>query len=298
LRLIHLSDVHVQIDYTSLPLRRLGWRRTIAQIEMHWLRRASLFERAAETLHQIALDADRLGADHVLLSGDLTGLAYDEEFAEVLAALGPLARDPKRLSIVPGNHDRYTAHSVRDRRFERYLGHLLQSDLPQYCGKDGYPFVRLVGDQLAVVGLDSTRLAPFPGLVFGSLGADQLHRLEALLADPALKGRGIAVMLHHAPLARWGGTDTVTHGLWDARRLLHVLEGRSCALHFGHIHQRYWHRATEHHPHLFSAGSSTMLGDEGYWLVDWEGGCVASARVMRPGEPLSKPSAPQPEEPV
>ena len=288
MRLVHVSDVHIQIDYAQVPWRRLGWRRALAQVELQVLGRASRFEHGLETLRQIARDAETLGADHVLLTGDLTALATHEEFRRSREALGALGEDPRRLSIIPGNHDRYTAHSVRDRRFEQYFGHLLVSDLPRYCGRDGYPYVRLVGEELAVVGLDSTHLAPIPGLAFGRIGFGQLRRLEAILDDPAVRGRAIAVLVHHAPLHRWGGADSLTHGLWDARWLLRAVRGLSCSVHHGHIHQRYWHRANEQHPHLFGAGASTMRGDEGYWIIELADRCVSSARVGRPGHPAAE----------
>ncbi|MGI5863327.1 MAG: metallophosphoesterase family protein [Myxococcales bacterium] len=290
MRLIHLSDVHIQLDYSQVPWRRLGWRRALAQVELRVLGRAARFERGVEVLRQIARDADALGADHVLLSGDLTALATHEEFRRAREALGLLADDPSRLSIIPGNHDRYTAHSMRSRRFEQHFGNLLKSDLPQHCGPDGYPYVRLVGSELAVIGLDSTHLAPLPGLAFGRIGFGQLRRLAAILEDPALRDRGIAVLVHHAPLHRWGGADSITHGLWDARWLLRALAGRSCSVHHGHIHERYWHRATDRHPHLFGAGASTMRGDEGYWIIEMERGCISSARVGRPGETSAETS--------
>jgi 3',5'-cyclic AMP phosphodiesterase CpdA len=233
----------------------------------------------------------------VLLSGDLTALATHPEFQGAREALGKLAWDPQRLSVVPGNHDRYTAHSARDRRFEQYFGHLLKSDLPDYCGPDGYPYVRLVGEKLAVIGLDSTHLAPAPGLAFGRLGFGQLRRLGAILDDPALRGRAVCALVHHAPLHRWGGADSVTHGLWDAKALLALLKGRHASVHHGHIHQRYWHRATADRPHLFGAGASTMRGDEGYWLIDLaEDGSLTAATIGRP--PGSHASADAPGSPA
>jgi len=283
LRLIHVSDVHVQIDYRQVPWRRLGWRRAVAQLELQVFGRSRKYEQAEATLRQIAQDVPALRVDHVMFTGDFTALATREEFECARQALGPLADDPRRLSVIPGNHDRYTAHSVRDRRFEQYFGHLIHSDLPLYSADDGYPFVRLLGDALAVVGLDSTHLAPAPGLSFGRLGRQQLRLLARLLNDRAMRGRAVCVMVHHAPLHRHGGPDRMTHGLWDAAELLRVLAGRRCSLHHGHVHERYRHGASPSRPEIFGAGSSTALGDEGYWLLDWDGHRLVSARTVRPG---------------
>lgn len=281
MRIVHLSDVHVQIDYRRLPLRRYGWRRAVAQLEWVGLRRARRFENALGVLQQIVREIQELAPDHVLLSGDLTALAVEEEFACARAALGPLWR-PQQLSLVPGNHDRYTAHAMRERRFERHFGDLLRSDLPAYAGPDGFPFVRLVAGELAVVGLDSTRLAPLPGLSFGSLGHEQLRALSRLVDDPAVRDRRLAVMVHHAPLRESGRPDRVTHGLLDGQDLLRLLAGRRASVHHGHVHHRYWHPANAHRPDVFNAGSATEGGHEGYWVIEFEPGGRVSAQRRTP----------------
>ncbi|HEY3444783.1 MAG TPA: metallophosphoesterase [Myxococcales bacterium] len=287
MRIVHLSDVHVQIDYGRLPLRRYGWRRAVAQLEWVGLRRAKRFENALGTLHQIVREILELAPDHVVLSGDLTALAVEEEFACARAALAPLWR-PEMLSLIPGNHDRYTAHAARERRFERHFGDLLRSDLPAYAGPHGFPFVRLVSGELAVVGLDSTRLAPLPGLSFGSLGGEQLRALSRLIEDPAVRDRRLAVLVHHAPLRENGRPDRVTHGLLDGPQLLRMLAGRRASVHHGHVHHRYWHPATAGRPDVFNAGSATEGGHEGYWVVEFgpQGRVSAQKRVPRPSPPV------------
>ncbi len=277
MRILHLSDVHVQLDYLKLPLRRFGWRRAVAQLEFLGLGRSRQYLGAERTLERIVKQAQEQKVDHVILTGDITGLALEEEFALAKQALGPLAEDPSRFSIVPGNHDRYTAGAAVGRRFERYFGHLLKSDLPRYTLDSGFPFVRLVGESLAIIGLDSTRMPPVPGLAFGVLGKEQLAALAALIDAPELRSRALCVLIHHAPLSRAGREDHVLHGLWDTGALLKLLAGRTASIHHGHIHHRYWHRATREHPHIFNAGPATCRGEEGYWLIDFDGEKLAGA---------------------
>jgi 3',5'-cyclic AMP phosphodiesterase CpdA len=278
IRLGHLSDVHVQVDFLRRPNpHRLGWRRAVAQLELKGLRRARRFDQAEQVLARIAREVSDREVDHVVLTGDLTALALDEEFERAKAALGPLALDPSRLSVIPGNHDRYTVNSARQRRFERHFGHLLVSDLPRHAGPSGYPFVRLLGREVAVIGLESARVPPFPGLAFGKVGPDQLRRLEEILQAPELAGRMLCVLVHHAPLLANGRADAWSHGLRDAAALLRMLAGRPCTVHHGHVHHRYWLKATPEHPDLFNAGSSTMRGREGYWIVELDEGGVKQA---------------------
>ena len=44
--------------------------------------------------------------DHLVISGDLTQLSLEAEFALARETLGPLLKDRKRGTIIPGNHDR------------------------------------------------------------------------------------------------------------------------------------------------------------------------------------------------
>lgn len=265
----------------------------MAQLEWVGLGRSRRFERARGTLRRIVEEIQALAPDHVVLSGDLTALAVEEEFACARQELAPLW-SRERLTVIPGNHDRYTAHAARDRRFERHFGELLVSDLPAHCGPTGYPFARLVGDGLAVVGLDSTRLAPFPGLSFGQVGREQLRSLSRLLEDPALRGRSLCVLVHHAPLHAHGRPDRASHGLLDGQVLLRMLAGRRATLHHGHVHRRYWHRATESRPDVFGAGSATERGREGYWIVELPRAAGESLRAeMRtPGPARDAPMCP------
>jgi 3',5'-cyclic AMP phosphodiesterase CpdA len=113
MRFVHCSDVHITADYFAQPLFRLGWRRWVAL------------------------------ADHFILSGDLTAYALESEFQGARAALGELVEDRSRCTVIPGNHDVYTPGSHRSRRFERYFGHFLESDLPEHRREGAFPFVRL-----------------------------------------------------------------------------------------------------------------------------------------------------------
>jgi len=289
-RILHCSDVHVTLDYTKLPLLKLGWRRWIALGEL--IRgRARAYARAGETIRQIVRDFSVLGADHLIVSGDLTAYSLPGEFEGARAALGELASDPRRCTVIPGNHDVYTPGAYRDRRFERTFAPLLQSDLPEFQREGIWPLVRLLGDEVAVVGLKSARVPAVPGMSFGVIGKRQLGGLRDVVNDPRVRDRAVVVVVHHAPLTRRGKRDKLHHGLTDKDALFRIVRGERFAVLHGHIHQRYHHAATETRPHLFGAGSSTQLGREGYWLIDVERGRIAGGRMLSIGEVLTAPAA-------
>jgi 3',5'-cyclic AMP phosphodiesterase CpdA len=240
------------------------------------------FERAPETLRQIMRDAERHQAAHVVVSGDVTAYSLEEEFDGARAALEPWANDKLKCTVIPGNHDTYTPGTMRDRRFERRFGHLLESDLPEVAREGPFPFVRLL-DGAAVIGLRSARVPIVPGASFGVIGRRQLDGLDAALHDRRLDGRAVLVVVHHAPLTRSGKPDKPHHGLVDARALFKRLPGPRFAVLHGHIHQRYHHPATAERPHIFGAGSSTQAGREGYWLIDVSEGRIAGSEMHTPG---------------
>jgi 3',5'-cyclic AMP phosphodiesterase CpdA len=283
MRFLHCSDVHVTDDYFSKNFLRLGWRRWVAMAELQVGGRARRFAHAEETLRQISRDAVSLGANHLIVSGDLTAYAMPDEFEKARGALAPWVEDRARASVIPGNHDRYTPGSLKSHRFERSFGQLLSSDVPELQVEDGFPFVRLLGDADAVVGLCSARVPRFPGMSFGRIGQAQLSALAAAVTDRRLLGRAVLVLVHHAPFRPNGRPDKLSHGLLDADALLTLLPGPRFAVLHGHIHHRFHHEATATRPHIFGAGSSTEAGDEGYWLIETAGGRIASARALRPG---------------
>jgi 3',5'-cyclic AMP phosphodiesterase CpdA len=283
LRILHCSDVHLTHDYATLPWRRLGWRRWLALLELGPGGRARAFAEAGATLRQIAQDMERHGADHLVLSGDLTAYALEPEFRAAREALGAAADDPARCSVIPGNHDTFTPGSVRAQRFERHFGHLLASDVEGSACEGPYPFVKLVGEETAVVGLLSARVPRVPGFAFGWVGRRQLGALRHLIHDASLAGRAILVAVHHAPLTPAGRPDRRLHGLADGAALLALLRGPRFAVLHGHIHHRHHHASDGVRPHLIGAGSSTERGREGYWLIDVEDGGIRCVRAGRPG---------------
>src|SRR6185436_16886145 len=106
MRVLHCSDVHITQNYFGASFRRIGWRHTTALLELHFGNRWTDWAAAPQALTGIIDDAGRHGADHVIVSGDLTGYATEEEFTAVRALLGSLAENPRRCTVVPGNHDR------------------------------------------------------------------------------------------------------------------------------------------------------------------------------------------------
>jgi 3',5'-cyclic AMP phosphodiesterase CpdA len=274
MRVLHCSDVHVTEDPSQTGFFRRGPRFWMSWYELVVKGRAQAFAQAPEAIRAIVRDAERHGVDHLVLSGDVTASALPSEFAGAAAALGGLVGNPRRCTVIPGNHDTHNKAALDQRLFETNFAALLHSDLPKHSRVGAWPLVRLLGEELAVIALHTALLPSIPGVAYGRVGPAQLDGLRAALADEALDGRAILVIVHHAPLRANGQPDKLSHGLRDAEALLQLLPGPRFAVLHGHIHQRYSHPATAQRPHLFGAGSSTQADRRGYWLIEVAGGKV------------------------
>ncbi|MDB4916395.1 MAG: hypothetical protein JWM95_4039 [Gemmatimonadetes bacterium] len=287
MRFLHCSDIHVTQQYDPIAFRELGWRRSVAMLEHTIGGRSRAYAHASATLRAITADVERHAADHLLITGDLTAYATELEFQMARDALGSVGGSRVTCSVVPGNHDYFTPGSVQEGRFERHFRHLLESDFPEYCVAGPYPFVHLKGNDVAVVGLCSAMVPPFPGLASGLLGTDQLASFGDLLRDVRVRHRAVLVMVHHAPLDAAGQRDTFVHGLRDGDALLQLMTGPQYAVLHGHLHARFHHAATATRPHLFCAGSSTRIGDEGYWLIEVMDGRIRGGTIHAPRRSLT-----------
>ena len=275
LRVLHFSDVHVQQPVRQLGLSALFSKRFIggANLALH---RAARFADAPAKLHQLDVFRREQNVDVVVCTGDYTALGTEGEYALARRCIDPLTRAPAGFVTVPGNHDIYLDDCVEERRFERHFGDLVKNDWQDAAVDGPWPAVRLFGEHLAVVAVNTARPNPSPINSGGELPAAQLEALARVLEDERLGDRWLFVATHYAPLREDGTPDTPHHGLDNADELGALLSARprTAWLH-GHIHWRYAHPcAPGQRPWVFGAGSATYRGREGLWLYE-----VADGRV-------------------
>jgi 3',5'-cyclic AMP phosphodiesterase CpdA len=233
--LAHLSDPHVTPprprpgELPSLGVKRwlgaLAWRVDRSR------------EHRPEIARALARDLAEQRADHVAVTGDLTNLSLESEFApaaEYLRSLGP----PDRVTVVPGNHDAYAPiEPARSwARWADYLHSDREAGAPAPAAAPSratFPTVRRRG-RVALVGLCSAE--PRPAFdASGSLGADQLTQLDAILGKLGDEGRVRIVLIHHSPQ---GAERLPQRRLRDSAELRAVLmrRGAELVLH-GHGHR-------------------------------------------------------------
>ena len=188
MRIIQLSDIHIW-RYSYNPFHLINKR--LVGIASLLAGRAANFR--LERLDAVVDRVRGLEADHLLITGDLTTTALPAEFRDARRALASLLEDPARVSIIPGNHDRYTGGSVRSKTFEHHFG--------KFAASETFPWLRFISDDTAILGLDPTRSHLSAR---GLLPANQLAAARRLLTECPTPPRRLIVACHYPTVAPAG----------------------------------------------------------------------------------------------
>ena len=230
--LVHLSDPHIA-NMRTVRLLDLFSKRAYGYLRWR-LQRGG--EHRGPVLSAMLEDLRQHRPDHVAVTGDLTHLSLPTEFEAAvkwLRSIGP----PDRVTVIPGNHDAYVATEWASTH-AHWTDYMLSDEAPAPTEPpDGvcsiFPSWRVRGP-LALIGVCTAHPSP-PYLAVGGIGADQMQRLEEILAQAAGSGLFRVVLIHHPPAA---GTVSWRKRLTDAARFRDVLKqyGADLVLH-GHAHR-------------------------------------------------------------
>lgn len=221
-RVVHLSDVHLLGE----PRPR-GVVERVATALVSYARRLDPAGRRRKLVRALA-EARRLGADEVVISGDLTELGTVDQFEELAAALHGSGLDPDAIVLVPGNHDLYTAADG----WRRALTGPLRAFARAAADAAGKIVDR--GDR-AYLPIDATVFQPITRSN-GMLGPDAAEALARRLADPVLARRAVTIVLHHPPVPHGDRVRQWVDGL-----IGHGILGELLARH-GHVQVLHGHQ--------------------------------------------------------
>ena len=171
-------------------------------------------------LEALIEDLHRVAPDQIVVTGDLTNLACEQEFVAARAWLDRIG-SPATVSIVPGNHDAYVPIS-REASWDHWSEFLRSDPLPGACARRRFPTLRVRG-AAAFVGLCSAAPTAI-GLATGALGEAQLARLERLLETRVDSNLCRILLIHHPPTQ---GAVSARRALTDAGALRAVLRRRA-----------------------------------------------------------------------
>lgn len=228
MRLIHLTDPHLS------SLDGHSWRAALGKRHAGYLswRFGRRLKYRRETLESLTTAIRAETADQLILSGDLVHIGLEEEIHEVSSWLGELA-PPEQIFFVPGNHDVYARDSWEALR--RHWHFVLPAPVvgAHDSSTSAYPYVRDVGT-VRLIGASSAGVTP----VFsarGSLGQEQIDRLDILLGEARASGRMPWLVMHHPPLPQM---SPWRRALKENHALRALLTARQPALVcYGHQHQ-------------------------------------------------------------
>ncbi|HEY3818969.1 MAG TPA: metallophosphoesterase [Polyangiaceae bacterium] len=223
-RIAHLSDVHM-LD--ARPSRaRSGY--SMGHRFLSFGRPLDAVGRRNKLVHALSA-ARRVGADHVVVSGDLTEIGAPGEFECLGEALHESGIAPERITLVPGNHDLYTSADAWTRAMVGPLAAFRETSAAE-PGR----IVECAG--VRFMPLDVARLQPLTRSA-GWMEDDVLEVVQQRAADPGLSDRPLVVVQHHPPFVRTTQAWQWVDGLIGAARLMSILETfRHLFVLHGHLH--------------------------------------------------------------
>ena len=149
--LAHLSDIHLS-PLPRAKRRHLLSKRILGYVNWH---RGRKFVHRREILDLLTHDLGERNADHIAVTGDLVNLGLPEEYLRAADWLHHLG-SPNDVTAIPGNHDAYVRlHPERGTgHWQPYMESNAAGEALFPTPKDGFPFVRRLGD-IGIVALSS-----------------------------------------------------------------------------------------------------------------------------------------------
>ncbi len=246
-RIAHLSDAHV-LDH------RPASRRSRYELGLRFVslgRPLDASERARKLASAFAA-AQRAGADHFVVSGDLTETGTPEQFEAFAEILSDSKIEPARITLVPGNHDAYTSASA--------WGNALSGPLAPYAPTSaGAPGLVVDRGGLCFLPVDVACHQPVTRSA-GELSERAAEFLERRFADPLLARGAVVLVQHHPPYRRFGAWQWID-GLRGWANLMSLLERfPHVQLLHGHLHRAVSRMVSVGRDRIF--GAPAVVDDE------------------------------------
>ncbi|MBX3261140.1 MAG: metallophosphoesterase [Labilithrix sp.] len=228
-RIAHLSDVHI-LDARA-GTRRARYRFTTKLVSIG--QRAVDPHARSRKLARALRAAKEQGADHVVISGDLTEVGADAEFEQFAEVLHDARLPADSVTLVPGNHDAYTNGDGWARAMRGPLAAFAASS----AAAPGKVVER--GD-VVFLPIDTTRFQTiaWSGGVFTK---ETAAAVERRMTDPAFRDKAMVLVVHHPPFHPVKAMKWID-GLRGGANVLDLLarHPRLQLLH-GHLHRIFNH---------------------------------------------------------
>jgi len=180
-------------------------------------------------LHRAFDTARRVGAQHFVLSGDLTEVGTPGEYETLAEILHETGIPPERMTLVPGNHDLY---SMADGWRWALAGPLaaFKATSAEEPGK-----IVDIGSA-CIMPIDAAFHQPVTRSA-GWIPDEAMDSIQRRAADPSLGHKPLVVVQHHPPFLRKTSALHWLDGLIGAARMMTMLESfRHLFVLHGHLH--------------------------------------------------------------
>ena len=226
--IIHISDLH----FHSYPQKfsDCNAKRILGAANL-FIRRAREFpiKRAKLMVERI----QKMDWDHLVISGDITQLSLEREFSLAREILDPLLVKTERVSVIPGNHDRYDCNKHGTDLFNKYFG--------DFFGTNEL-HVSKINQEWVLVGWDSAHPNDWRTAA-GTVKSSTIRATEKLI--DSFPDQTNFIVVNHYPLTfpeEWKFERS--HELYNLVPVRNwILQNPQIRLYLhGHIHLNWFHR--------------------------------------------------------
>lgn len=186
-RIAHLSDVHILDARAGTRRARYRFATKLVALGRRAVDPRARTRRLANALRL----AKASRADHFVISGDLTEVGEEAEFEQFAEVLHDAELPEDSVTLVPGNHDAYSASQAWTRAMNGPLARFAAASAAA-------PGKVVERDHVAFFPLDTTCFQTIArsGGVFTKQSAEAI---EQRLSDSAFRDKAIVLVVHHPP---------------------------------------------------------------------------------------------------
>ncbi|MEM8608445.1 MAG: metallophosphoesterase [Myxococcota bacterium] len=254
MRVAHITDTHLLESDHHLRSGRHRFRMNF----LSFGREKDAADRRYRLLRAMCQAVDA-GADHIVMTGDMTEDGLPSQFESLADVLHESSISPDRITLVPGNHDLYTD--------DQAWNLALSGPLSPWAPTSQLGSLVIRGD-LAVLPISTTFKQPYL-FAGGRLGPFNARRIAWAGKQARELGCALVVGLHHQVFPHPVAVGTWWDGLRDHGVLTDLLRRNPELFVFhGHIHKEVTRAVPPHrHPQVFCA-RATVDSNVLYRLYD------------------------------
>ncbi|MCE9500860.1 MAG: metallophosphoesterase [Leptospira sp.] len=253
MKLFHISDLHFPV---SLPFLSLRGKMFPGYLNYTFRRKGKYPEELYNSLVQTIRSNDY---DCLVISGDLTNVSHEKEFAAARKKLEPLLNE--KVFMIPGNHDRYVREPEgRERLFEKYFGEFSGKPI---SGND-LKYIRYKKVKgVSLFGWDSNSPRGF-GSANGFVQSEVIAETKKFLGQNQIKD--YILVCHHPVWNPPGEKESIYHKMDNREEVVRSLLSNPPVVYLhGHVHDNSIKETSAEIPfYIVNSASSTRLADSNH----------------------------------